>query len=668
LLYFVLLVSDWYCFLWKGWTCFAAPVHDMKSLCRRYQFPAVSVCGSNLIPASEETPDGHQEDITEDETARISSTAEIAKLMKDVKSASAAVHLRVDANPSISRVFDVKTSSVRSSPLSTTLCPRNKSPDDRRFGYADNGKEDSLSSSSEEYDTNTIKVSTVEVKALASHIMKTKRKPTDIKIYTFDVSETSAKKKQKQAVIQDFSEPNKIIRSSSLSSSASSSSSSLTTNIFQQKDKYLSLNGKSYFQLSLVGKGGSSSVYKVISTTSGNLYALKKVDISKQSSNDEDDADRVFESYANEIDLLNKLKNSNSLIIDLIDYQICKEEKKIYMLLELGDIDLAKLLSNSFKLNGSTTSCSSSTLCSPSVSSLDPMFIRMVWKEMLLAVHHIHENRIVHGDLKPANFVFVRGHLKLIDFGIAKSFSSDTTNIYRDSQIGTVNYMAPESISPHLSSGSLSSGSDRDFPMKIGRASDIWSLGCILYQMIYSKPPFAHLNTIQKLMAIPNPSVEISYPDHADYYAVETIKCCLQKNPRLRASILGERGLLNNDFLRIPSMSTPRPILPALLPSEVSSIIQTRSRDKENVDVPHKNILISNSFLKSKSLKELPSNVKAVKLLPTGLKEEIIQAESRLISVQSEEAHAKASKWMKGNILEASDMKSVLEKRMFQMR
>ena len=44
------------------------------------------------------------------------------------------------------------------------------------------------------------------------------------------------------------------------------------------------------------------------------------------------------------------------------------------------------------------------------------------------------------GDLKPANFVFVKGHLKLIDFGIAKAFSNDTTNIYRQSQIGTVSW------------------------------------------------------------------------------------------------------------------------------------------------------------------------------------------------------------------------------------
>ena len=54
---------------------------------------------------------------------------------------------------------------------------------------------------------------------------------------------------------------------------------------------------------------------------------------------------------------------------------------------------------------------------------------------MLEAVHTIHEHRIVHSDLKPANFLFCAGVLKLIDFGIAKAISNDTTNIVRDSQV-----------------------------------------------------------------------------------------------------------------------------------------------------------------------------------------------------------------------------------------
>jgi serine/threonine protein kinase len=56
-------------------------------------------------------------------------------------------------------------------------------------------------------------------------------------------------------------------------------------------------------------------------------------------------------------------------------------------------------------------------------------------KQMLEAVHTIHEERVVHGDLKPANFVCIQGRLKLIDFGIAKAISNDTTNIVRDNQV-----------------------------------------------------------------------------------------------------------------------------------------------------------------------------------------------------------------------------------------
>ena len=53
---------------------------------------------------------------------------------------------------------------------------------------------------------------------------------------------------------------------------------------------------------------------------------------------------------------------------------------------------------------------------------------------MLQAVHIIHE-KVVHSDLKPANFLLVRGQLKLIDFGIANAIANDTTIIQRDTQV-----------------------------------------------------------------------------------------------------------------------------------------------------------------------------------------------------------------------------------------
>jgi serine/threonine-protein kinase TTK/MPS1 len=62
----------------------------------------------------------------------------------------------------------------------------------------------------------------------------------------------------------------------------------------------------------------------------------------------------------------------------------------------------------------------------------------------LEAVKTIHEERIVHSDLKPANFSLVKGELKLIDFGITKAGQNYTTNIVWESQMGIVKYMSLE--------------------------------------------------------------------------------------------------------------------------------------------------------------------------------------------------------------------------------
>ena len=77
------------------------------------------------------------------------------------------------------------------------------------------------------------------------------------------------------------------------------------------------------------------------------------------------------------------------------------------------------------------------------------------------------------------------------------------------------------------------------------QASDVWSLGCILYEMVHGKTPFAKLHFIQKLQAIVNPNHPIEISEDVDEGAADAIRQCLQRNPEDRPPIVGEKGLLN---------------------------------------------------------------------------------------------------------------------------
>eukprot|EP00980_Cylindrotheca_fusiformis_P027867 scaffold22560_cov135-Cylindrotheca_fusiformis.AAC.78 len=282
------------------------------------------------------------------------------------------------------------------------------------------------------------------------------------------------------------------------------------------QDNILQVNSSSYAKLGVIGKGGSCKVYRALSKKC-TVVAIKKVKLEGMDR-------KAIEGYANEISLLKRLRG-NPAIIQMYDSEVDIKRKSIFVVMELGEVDLNHVLRQ--------------RALSGTCRSLNMNFIRLTWQQMLSAVHCIHEERIIHSDLKPANFLFVRGALKLIDFGIAKAIQSDdTTNIYRESHIGTLNYMSPEAI--------LDTGSGQNGPrMKIGRASDVWSLGCILYEMVYGKTPFAQLHFIQKLQAIVNPDHEISFPNDVDVAAVDAIKQCLQRNPDERPPIMGKHGLLN---------------------------------------------------------------------------------------------------------------------------
>ncbi|ELT89748.1 hypothetical protein CAPTEDRAFT_220365 [Capitella teleta] len=280
---------------------------------------------------------------------------------------------------------------------------------------------------------------------------------------------------------------------------------------FMQKMTMLRVNGKEYLALKQIGRGGSSKVYLVMSADQ-HEYAVKCVDLNN--------ADELTaQSYINEINLLQRLQYSNH-IIKMHDFEYNESEGILYVVMEKGVRDLMTEL----------------RLCRKQ-GQMNWSMVKLNWHQMLLAVQVLHKEGIVHSDLKPANFVRSVG-LTLIDFGIAHAIQQDRTSVTREQQIGSLNYMSPEAIIDVSGGGLGDLGEEAKKPkFKIGVKSDVWSLGCILYNMAYNRTPFQDVANSLKLHAIISPSCKIKFPPLEDPHLLDTMQRCLQRDPKLRPSI-----------------------------------------------------------------------------------------------------------------------------------
>ena len=348
----------------------------------------------------------------------------------------------------------------------------------------------------------------------------------------------------------------------------------------RENSEMVVVRGVKYLKLECVGQGGTCKVYKVL-CPKRKTYALKRIKLAGRER-------ETVAGFMDEIRLLQGLRGRDN-IIQLIDAEVCKAEGLIYVVLEYGEIDLARLLSKREKQARAREAKNGESQTKKSSAMIDDNFLRLYFEQMVEAVGTIHLSKIVHSDLKPANFLFVEGALKLIDFGIAKqdTSKSDTTNIVRDHQVGTVNYMSPEAI---LNGQPSALGG----PMKVGRASDIWSLGCILYQMVYGQTPFARINgMIPKLHAITDPKHEIQIPQVANPHLGDLIQKCLARHPHRRITI---EGILKHPFLRpaaaeVAATPTPgkgAPASPApsgLSASQLTNLLEQIQKHGADVDV-----------------------------------------------------------------------------------
>jgi WD40 repeat protein/tRNA A-37 threonylcarbamoyl transferase component Bud32 len=145
------------------------------------------------------------------------------------------------------------------------------------------------------------------------------------------------------------------------------------------------------------------------------------------------------------------------------------------------------------------------------------------WLEPLArAVHYAHQQGIIHRDLKPANILLTSdGQPKICDFGVAKLLGGSDLKTLSGMLIGTAEYMAPEQAEGQTAAD---------------RATDVYALGTILYELLTFRPPFKGMSALDTLNQIR--TVQPVPPRHLQPHVARDLETiclkCLEKEPRKR--------------------------------------------------------------------------------------------------------------------------------------
>jgi len=266
-----------------------------------------------------------------------------------------------------------------------------------------------------------------------------------------------------------------------------------------------------------LGKGQFASVYRARRTDNpnGDLFALKRISIAELS----DEKARM--DCLKEIDLLKSLDHPN--VTRYLDSFI--EGDELYIILELAEAgDLLRMIQH-FKKQ----------------QRLIPE--KTIWKyfvQICSALAHMHERRIMHRDIKPANVLINgQGVVKLCDLGLGRSFSSNTVAAH--SLVGTPYYMSPERIK------------ERGYTF----ASDIWSIGCLLYELAALHSPFwgekmTLIILCQKIDACDYPTKPL---ERYSTELRELVAACIVTNPEDRPSIHDILKIAKSKYLQLKAES-----------------------------------------------------------------------------------------------------------------
>ncbi|EEP79507.1 hypothetical protein UREG_04353 [Uncinocarpus reesii 1704] len=276
-------------------------------------------------------------------------------------------------------------------------------------------------------------------------------------------------------------------------------------------------SNQNWMKGSLIGEGSFGSVFLALHSVTGELMAVKQVELPSATKGTEFDNRKtsMVNALKHEIGLLQGLQHPN--IVQYLGTSTDDQYLNIFLEYVPGG-SIATMLKqyNTFQ---------------------EPL-IRNFVRQILSGLSYLHSRDIIHRDIKGANvLVDNKGQIKISDFGISKRVEASTMlgasgsgHLHRPSLQGSVYWMAPEVVRQTAHT----------------KKADIWSLGCLVVEMFIGAHPFPDCSQLQAIFAIGNNQARPPAPENASKEATAFLDMTFEIDHEKRPSA---DDLLNDPFL-----------------------------------------------------------------------------------------------------------------------